>query len=71
MTKSPNANACQSHPAAADTVTVPVPALSVKFWLVGAIVVASQTPVCVIESVFPAIVIAPVRLLLDVFDATL
>ena len=62
--------AVQLQPAAAVTVTTPVPALDVALAEAGEIVGVHGAPACVTVKVLPAIVTVPVRDVVPVFAAT-
>ena len=52
------------------TVTLPIPALALKVWLVGVMEYVQEIPSCVTVKVCPAIVIVPVRGLVPVLADT-
>ena len=61
--------AVQPQPAPAVTVTLALPPVEVKLFVVGEIEYVQDRPPCVTVNVEPAIVIVPVRALVEAFAA--
>lgn len=63
-------DADHAQPLEAETLTLPVPPVSLNDWLVGEITKLQLTPVCVTVKVCPATVIVPVRVAESLFGCT-